>query len=154
MKLSGLGVLGTLLLLSGCSIFQKDDIPDPNVSNTASTNLKDVADAVYNELRQINAPAPVPRVNPESVHGCSTRLVSIDLDGDVMLLIDDMVKAKYCQVRVVGKKPPQDIVLSLHYKVKPLWTVLEDAGVQMGNLGSISVGENSVVFDFTPGVQK
>lgn len=154
MGLKGFLLSGALLMLGGCSIFHEDTVDPAQSSNTALTDLKGVSNDIYNELRQINAAAPVPKVNAAAIHGCSTRLVSIDLDGDIMLLIDDLAKAKFCNVRVVGKKPPQDIVLFLHYNVKPLWMVLEDAGTQLGNLGTISVGSDSVVFDFTAGKQK
>jgi hypothetical protein len=71
-----------------------------------------------------------------------------------MLLVEDLKKSKLCSVRLIGKKPQQDLILSLHHNKVPLWQVLEDASVQLGKMASITLGREVVVFQLNGGVQQ
>jgi hypothetical protein len=135
-----------VLLLGGC----RANPPVPESGTDAVLDeLSKTAAQVRDEMRKMNIQNGT-EFTPivDTVNGCSSKLVSIDFDGDVMLFIEDLRKSKFCKVRVNGKKPKQDLVLSLHHKKVPLWHVLEDAGVQLGNLALITVTKESVVVTF------
>jgi len=134
------------LLFGGCQT--NPPVPESG-ADAVLDELSKTAVQVRDEMRKMNAQngnESTPVIS--EVKGCSSKLVSIDFDGDVMLFIDDLRKSKFCGIRIVGKKPKQDLVLSLHHKKVPLWHVLEDAGVQLGKLASITVMKESVVVTF------
>jgi hypothetical protein len=51
-------------------------------------------------------------------------------------------------VRVIGRKPVQYLIVSLHYKDDPLWKVLEDADIQIGNFGMIAIKPGQVTLTY------
>lgn len=135
-------------ILMGCSTVKKDD---PVIVG----GLDRVANDVYSELRKLNdingRSAASPTAN---VSGCTSRIVSLDFDGDIMLFVEDLKKVNLCDVRLVGKKPQQDLILSLHHQRVPLWQILEDASVQLGAMASITVGEKTIVVQLNGGVRQ
>ena len=139
-----------LALLSGCSSTSKQ--PQPS-NDMVVDDLFKAAVQVHNEMERMNTESGRVSAIPSAsdFSGCATKVVSIDFDGDLMLFIDDMMKANVCHVRVVGKKPKQDMILSLHHKKVPFWQVMEDAGVQLGNMASISVSKTDVLVSFAKG---
>lgn len=149
MKRLTIAAVLTALLFQGCSTTRKDgDI-------VVLEGLSGLATDVHTELKRLNDISNRPVVAPVTqVKGCSARVVSLDYDGDVMLFIEDLKRSKLCSVRIVGKKPQQDLILSLHHKKVPLWQVLEDASVQLGKMASITIGSEVVVFQLNGGVQQ
>lgn len=136
-------------ILSGCASWKsKDDL-------AVKDELSTVANEVYSELKRLNdlSKNPKPKL-VTGVVGCTNKIASLDFDGDIMLFIDNFNKTGVCKVRVVGKKPQQDLILSLHHKKVPVWQILEDASVQLGRMASISVGSDSVLFQMNGGVQQ
>ena len=134
--------------LMGCSTVKKDD---PVIVG----GLDKVANDVYSELRKLND-INGRKVTPPvaSVSGCTSKIVSLDFDGDIMLFVEDLKKVNLCDIRLVGKKPQQDLILSLHHQKVPLWQVLEDASVQLGVMASITVGERVVVIQLNGGAHQ
>lgn len=151
-------LMASATLLASCAT-QNIDQEKVSAQQEVSASLTKAADDVFNELSKMNNSAKtlskkkkgLSYRDTKNISGCSSKLVSIDFDGDVMLFIDDAVKSGMCKVRVVGKKPVQDIILSLHHKHQPLWMVFEDAGVQMGNLGDVEITKDSVIVTFNNG---
>ncbi|OYV96432.1 MAG: hypothetical protein B7Z62_08200 [Deltaproteobacteria bacterium 37-65-8] len=133
----------------GCTTTKKDgDI-------VVLDGLSSLADEVHSELKRLNDVSNRPALSPVTqVQGCTSRIVSLDFDGDIMLLVEDLKKSKLCSVRLIGKKPQQDLILSLHHNKVPLWQVLEDASVQLGKMASITLGREVVVFQLNGGVQQ
>ncbi len=76
------------------------------------------------------------------------RLVSIDYDGDIQTFMEDVQATKLFDVRITGRHPVQDVVVSLHHKNQPIWKVLEDAGTQIGRFGTITVTPSRVSLDY------
>ena len=137
-----------LAVLAGCSSTKSDD---PIVVG----GLDKVANNVYSELRKLNDISGRQSSPPvENVKGCSSRVVSLDFDGDIMLFVEDLKKADLCEVRLTGKKPQQDLILALHHKNVPLWQILEDASVQLGSMASITVGQRVIVIQLNGGVSQ
>jgi len=136
-----------LALLSGCA---STKVQPPPQSDMVINDLLKAADQVHNEMEKMNVESGRVSAIPSAsdFSGCSTKIVSIDFDGDLMLFVDDMMKANVCHVRMVGKKPKQDMILSLHHKKVPFWQVMEDAGVQLGNMAAISVSKTDVLVSF------
>lgn len=130
-------------VLAGCA----STPPPPPDTSVVKDHLAVVAEDIHKELRRINAGRRQPVSEPR-VTGCTQRLVSIDFDGDVMLFIKDLKASGFCDVRVTGKRPPQELVLSLHHHKVPLWKVLEDAGTQLGNMADVVISPRSILFTF------
>lgn len=148
--------VAVFLSMSGCagvqSPFYKKPVVD-NKNDVVMDGLFEAASQVRDELRKMNTESGRAKsAESSSFSGCSTKVVSIDFDGDMMLFVDDMQKAGICKIRVNGKRPRQDLVLSLHHKKVPLWQVLEDAGVQLGSIASVAVMKNDVIFTFQGGL--
>lgn len=137
------------IMVSGCAGFGEKS-PEPSRKNDATLDvLSSAAMDVRDEMKRLNAGKPVQaQADRPNVAGCTSRMVSIDFDGDAMLFIEDLRKSGFCDIRILGKKPHQELILSLHHRKTPLWKVLEDAGVQLGNLAAVAVSANSVVFTF------
>lgn len=139
------------MILGGCAatsqvkpVVQKNDV--------VIDGLSSVATEIREEMKRLNANSSARGLGEDiAVAGCTARPVSIDFDGDVMLFIEDLRKSRFCDIRITGKKPHQQLVLSLHHKKVPLWKVLEDAGVQLGRMASVTVSANSVAFNFGAG---
>ena len=145
-------------LLASCAT-QTVDAEKVSAQSEVNQSLTMAANNVFDELSKMNSASEKPKTvkglsykDQKNISGCSSRIVSVDFDGDVMLFVDDAVKSKICKVRVIGKKPAQDIILSLHHKHQPLWRVFEDAGYQMGNLGDVEIDHDSVIIKFNNGV--
>ena len=138
------------LILSACGMMEaKKTVPvktGDSVDQQISASAKNIQSEMALILMDKKHVDPVKAVN--NIHGCATKKLSIDFDGDVMLFIDQLNKSRLCEIRVDGKKPNQDMILSLHHENTPLWQVLEDAGVQLGSMAMISVSVKSVVFAF------
>lgn len=135
------------ILLAGCASSASKKPEIENKDDFLIKELTSIAGEIRNEMRKLNTGMEFKPKEPV-VSGCTKRLVSIDFDGDLMSFIDDLRESGFCDVRVAGRKPPQDLVLSLHYRRVPLWKVLEDAGVQLGKLVTIKVFSRSVLFTF------
>lgn len=133
-----------LVFLSGCA-----DAPVTKVSDSQSvvdSEIQKSSNDVYGELKLLNATninadyGFRPSVTlPSPVSGCSLHEVSIDYDGDASRFIDDLKSSGFCAVRVVGKQPPQNLLISLHHHHVPLWHVVEDFGVQIGSQARVIV---------------
>lgn len=145
------------VMLSGCGTMDIGDIfkikPKSEVvsKDKALDDLSQAAFDVRDEIKKLNDENGRVAAPSLGATGCSSKIVTYNLDGDVMLLIEDLRKSGICGVPRINGKKKHDLILSLHHKDVPLWQVLEDAGVQLGNLGSIAVTPDSVVFNF--GVQ-
>lgn len=138
-KLIALVFVATLV---GCAS-SRDPVAKPVDLDILSAAAMDIRA----EMKKLNAGGIASGSDPV-ITGCAERLVSIDFDGDAMLFVDDLRKSAFCDVRVTGKKPRQELILSLHHRKVPLWKVLEDAGVQLGNMALITVAPQSVLFTF------
>lgn len=136
--------------ISGCSTSKKVG-KDVMVGDALSIAASDI----HAELERMNSVSRKPSPPPlTEVSGCSSKNVSLDFDGDIMLFIQDLNDTGICDLRVVGKKPQQDLILSLHHKKVPLWQILEDASVQLGNMASITVGADVVIIQFNGGIEQ
>ena len=152
------------LLLSSCLFFGGcADVPFFHDSQETGKTQQDgnptfvhdkllvAADGVYAELKFLNDSSGrrVPTVTlPTPISGCLLHPVSIDYDGPASRFLDDFKGSGFCQVRVIGKAPPQDLILSLHHHRVPLWHVIEDIGVQMGSQANIEMTADSVVIRY------
>lgn len=142
-----LPVLLLSIVMVGCA--GTSDIVKQKNNDPIADELSAVASEIRDEMKRMNVAArPVAENKDVVVTGCAARPVSIDFDGGAMLFIEDLRKSKFCDIRITGKKPHQQLVLSLHHKKVPLWKVLEDAGVQLGRMASVTVSANSVAFNF------
>lgn len=140
-----------VLILSGCAGMNGSKVQSPidQKKDIVVDGLFAAAIQVRDEIKKMNVTSGKSSApTAANFSGCSTSIVSIDFDGDLMLFVEDMQKANVCKIRMIGKKPKQDLVLSLHHKKVPLWQVLEDAGVQLGNLAAVSVSKNDVLVTF------
>ena len=142
-------LLGSItVMLSGCASTTEPQKPE---NSLVADSLTTAANGVLIEIKKLNADQKADATSviiPRPVVGCSLRTVSLDFDGDIALFIKDLESSKICQVRVLGKKPIQDLVLDLHHHHVPLWHVLEDAGVQMGNAGTLEVTADSIIIKY------
>jgi hypothetical protein len=133
--------------IEGCSSAPKHDA-------VVISELDSMATEIHTELKRMNDVADLPSVKPSTkIKGCSARVVSLDFDGDIMLFIEEIRKSKICDIRVVGKKPQQDVILSLHHTKVPFWHVVEDASVQSGHLVSFAIGASAIVVQLNGGTQ-
>jgi hypothetical protein len=146
---SGIVFLFFAVLITGCAQ------PKPAVEDSIVLDgLNSVAKDVHSELRRLNEISNKP-LSPQitTVKGCSSKVVSLEFDGDIMLFVEDLKKSNLCKVRLIGKKPQQDLILALHHKKVPLWQILEDASVQLGRMASITVSSETVLIQLNGGVQ-
>lgn len=134
--------------VSGCAGVPGDVKQVSSAQMVVDTQIQKSADDVYGEIKLLNANsggASRPTITlPSPVSGCSLHLVSIDYDGSASKFIGEVKSAGFCQVRVVGKRPPQDLLVSLHHHHVPLWHVLEDFGVQIGSQARVDIAVDSV----------
>ena len=146
--LSALLVAG-FLFVSGCADtgVAQSNVVSPAQSSVDSA-LQKSADNVYGQIKLLNSTfgdVEHPTVVlPNPVSGCSLHLVSIDYDGSASKFIQEVKSSGFCQVVVVGKRPPQDLLVSLHHHREPLWHVLEDFGVQIGSQAHVVISADSV----------
>lgn len=131
-------------------------VPQKESENYVVDSLANAANGVMSELRNLNEITG--RTDTQfvtDVKGCAAKKVTYNFDGDVMSFISDLKESGICQLRVVGKKPQQDLTLSLHYGTKtPLWQILENASIQLGKMGTITVGRELVVVQLNGGIQQ
>lgn len=96
------------------------------------------------------APAALPGIDGSKFRGVMAKSVDIDYDGDISVFMKD-VAGMGVRSMVVGRHPAMDVVVSLHYVKTPLWKVLLDAGVQIGNFGTMQLGPESVTLQYSGG---
>lgn len=141
-------VSAVLLSLTACAGTPVKKVESPE-GDMVIASLLSAAVQVRDEMKKMNTESGKTTSAPSSAFsGCSTRIVSIDFDGDIMMFVDDMQKSNICKIRVNGRLPKQDLILSLHHKKVPLWQVLENVGAQLGNMADVSLTREDVVLTF------
>lgn len=110
--------------------------------------------AVANEIKQemkriIQLDSTAGRASAASAQegrmpGNLSAIVSIDFDDDILLFLKDLQSSGIINVDIVGRRPPRDVIVSLHHHKVPLHRVLEDAGIQIGKLGVIEASSTSI----------
>lgn len=145
-----LALMLSVAILAGCA--SAPGVTGPTPLAEADANLLRVAQEVKTEMARINQIGAIGSV-PEVVDSRQApaefeRIASIDYDGDIEGFIRDLKASGLYEVRITGKRPSQDLPVSLHHYRQPMWKILEDAGVQLGRFATIGLKSGTVILTY------
>lgn len=150
-------LLATSIVLTGCASRKKKAV-EINGEPLVETELTRAAWEIKKELviingissknKTANTNGGLPR-STASIPQDFKRFVTINYDGDFLGFLQDLKKTGLYEIRIVGNRPVRDVPISIHRERIPMWEILEDVGVQLGNFGTIAIQSKVVVITFS-----
>lgn len=157
MKINRFFILLGCVLLAGCATQTYEPNAEPNAETSTSLQaeaynmskanvaLAEAAGSVSQSLTQLGATEQAANP-PESVntppspasYGMSMP-TSIDWNGPVQPIVQQIANATHYQLQVLGKAPAIPIIVSIQAKNEPMGNILRDIGYQSSNRASIIV---------------
>ena len=147
-------------LAAGCAPFQLEADGAAPVSEAAPDRAETLlveaaqrAEAALTTLARIRSeerpqtPAPVPRGAPPEL----LRTATLDWIGPVETLAEALAKRAGYRFEAAGPRPARPAIVTIAARDRALIDLLRDAGIQMGNAGTLTVdaGRRAVRLDWT-----
>lgn len=159
MKIKLLFVTCSCLMLAACATTPEQT----NVSSPTSTDLQaeayqmehanvtlaEASNSVSQSLTELgateqaaNPPQSVSSPPNPSSYGMGMT-TSIDWNGPVQPIVQQIANATHYQLKVLGKAPPIPVIVAVDAKNKPMGDVLRDIGYQTGKRANVVVFPSS-----------
>ncbi|MFI4954513.1 MAG: DotD/TraH family lipoprotein [Gammaproteobacteria bacterium] len=123
------------LVVAGCQIPREDpadDLPDLNHIELGEAAIA-VSDSL-DDLAAISAERAVVRIEPQTQDQLDynlTQLASVDWTGPAEPLVQELAQAVNYHVRVIGKAPPNIVIVNLSKRNTPVGELLRDVTLQI-----------------------
>lgn len=145
------------LLLTGCASTTpayKSPAVDPALGpDPAEASLAEAARSVSHsllslqEMQEATTPLPPTFAPPTPDSYGMSNLVTIDWNGPIEPLLNQIAEATGYQVNILGKTPSLPILVTVVAKNKPIGEVLRDAGYQCGSKADIVIFPKTKVIE-------
>ncbi len=139
-----IAILLATLLLTSCVKTTMKKPPVNAASDDASIKLAEAAGSVSRSLIELarieKAMKPVNKKNLVSVTNYNLQVrASVDWSGPIEELTKRLAKASYYRVRVLGKKPPIPVLVSLTVHDETVASILRNIDYQAGRKADLRI---------------
>jgi len=135
-----IAILMLFLFISGCASKPKKGFEYSGVEadKTVLAKMESLAEDIKMELIAQN------NMNMSDDEYQSGDPVTIDFEGTLKDFSKVLSNMGF-NVMTIGKRPPFDLYVSLHYEHAQIYTILEDAAAQLPDFVSISMRDNNEI---------
>jgi len=149
-----LTVSGALLLLAGCSAWDRDVKPvatEPDIVTVKLAQAADKAsralDSIANIEQQRNPTVPPMQDEDANASAALMQPVSLRWSGPVELVGRTLAERAGMRFRVKGSQPPMPVVVNVDAYQQPILHVLRDIGLQAGSRADLAINQNEGVVE-------